>query len=371
MYTEENTDQIVSQMQKILGFSEGSKKQYKNNLGLYAKFHGMSLEELLEEAEDDEDNNVRKRKRRVNDRLFDFKSHLETGKFQFQACGKEMKGNYQPSTAKVIMTNVKTFYNCFDIEIPRIKLNFVIKDETFDDAITREMIQEALSSTSNITHKALICFMASSGLDSNTVRSLTVQDFLDACGVERIEELSEVLMDDDIIPTFYTTRGKTHYDHFTFCTPEATHYLARMVMRRDVSDTDEKLFKLSAQGVQKVFYRLNDKCGFGMTSKGTRRKFHAHGLRRFFATELSSTTINGMMIDNLIIEWFLGHKIPSVKEAYYKKKPENLKQIYLQLIPHLTFESKTVVKTVSSQEFNELKSEIDSLIEQYNNLQSQ
>lgn len=75
-----------------------------------------------------------------------------------------------------------------------------------------------------------------------------------------------------------------------------------------------------------------------------------------------------MMIDSLVIEWMLGHKIPAVQEAYYKKNPDMLKDVYLQLVPKLTFEDEVLIKTISSPEFNELKSELDKLIEQYNNI---
>lgn len=349
-----NNQEIIDQLEKILGFGENTKKSYTHSLNNYSSFHNMTLEELLEEAEDDEDERIRMRKRRINDRIYDFKESL---------------GDYSPASIKLMMGHIKTFYRSFDIEVPKIRVNVVIPTETIDDTVTSEMIREALQSTGNLKHKAVITFLASSGFDRDTAMKLTVADFLDACDIpyDGRETFKVIEGMDSIIPCFHTQRGKTKYDYFTFCSPEACHYIARMLYKIDALPEDP-LFPLGKTAFNKAFSRLNDKCGFGYTSTGTRRKFHPHSLRRFFATQLAGSTVNGMMIDSLIIEWMLGHKIPAVQEAYYKKNPEMLKDVYLHLIPKLTFEDKVEVKTISSPEFDELKSELDKLIEQYNNI---
>ena len=347
--------EIIDQLEKVLGFTDNTKKSYRNTLTLYSSFHSMSLESLLEEAEDEEDARIRMRKRKINDRIYDFKEDV---------IAKE----YSASTVKLMIGHIKTFYRAFDIEVPKIKVNVVAPAESIDDTVTKDMIVEALKNTSNIKHKALITFLASSGFDSDTAMKLTVADFLDACNMEyQGMETYDEIVERDIIPCFHTRRGKTHYDYFTFCSPEATHYIARMLKKTDALP-DDLLFPLGKSAVRKVFSRLNDKCAFGYTSTGTRRKFHSHSLRRFFASQLAGTQVNGMMIDSLIIEWMLGHKIPSVQEAYYKKNPDMLKDVYLHLVPKLTFEDEVVVKTISSPEFDELRTELDKLIEQYNNI---
>ena len=347
--------EIIDQLEKVLGFSHNTKVSYTNTLTLYSSFHSMSLESLLEEAEDEEDERIRMRKRKINDRLYDFKEHI---------IAKE----YSASTIKLMVGHIKTFYRSFDIEVPKIKVNVVAPAESIDDTVTKDMIAEALNNTANIKHKALITFLASSGFDSDTALKLTVADFLDACNMEfQGNETYDDIMGRDVIPCFHTQRGKTHYDHFTFCSPESCHYIARMLKKNDALPSD-LLFGMSKPAVRKAFSRLNDKCGFGYTSTGTRRKFHSHSLRRFFASALAGTQVNGMMVDSLIIEWMLGHKIPAVQEAYYKKNPEMLKDVYLHLVPKLTFEDEVVVKTISSPEFDELRTELDRLIEQYNNI---
>lgn len=389
-----NTDQknkkIIDQMERIFRFGKTTRSNYEQDLIAYSKFHKMSLEELLEEAEAEEEENIRKRKRKINQRIFDFQDFLMNEPFSYEIKGKTISRHYQPSSINKMMRSIKTMYSAFEIETPRLKPIPSEKTETFEDTITYDMIRTAISSTSNIKHKAVIEFMASTGLDSNDVQSMTVSMFMTACqrytNAESIkEQLEEILNVPNIIPCFRFQRGKTRYDHFTFCTPEAAHSIARMLLRRENINDDDSLFGLSIPAFRKIFSNLNDKCGFGWTSKGTRRRFHGHGLRTFFASQLVGSTINGMMIDSMVIEWFLGHKVPSTTESYYKRNPQKLKEIYSNFVPKLTFENTTNIITVNSPEFEEIKKELEQyqevikdideikklkqeLLEQYNNL---
>lgn len=389
-----NTDQknknIIDQMERIFRFGKSTRITYEQDLMAYSKFHKMSLEELLEEAEEEEEQNIRKRKRKINQRIFDFQDYLMNVPFTHEIKGKVISRNYQPSSVNKMMRTVKTMYSAFEIETPRLKPIPCEKTETYEDVITYDMIRKAISNTSNLKHKAIIEFMASSGLDSNDVQSMTVKMFMNACKTylssDTIEEqLMEILELDNIIPCFRFKRGKTMYDHFTFCTPEAAHSIAKMLLRKKEINEDDSLFGLTMPSFRKVFSNLNDRCGFGWTSKGTRRMFHGHGLRTFFASQLVGSTINGVMIDSMVIEWFLGHKVPTTTESYYKRNPQKLKEIYANFIPKLTFENTTNMITVESPEFEALKKELEQyqevikdieeikklkqeLQEQYNNL---
>ena len=362
--TDQKNKNIIDQMERIFRFGKTTRSNYEPDLLAYSKFHDMSLEELLEEAETEEEENIRKRKRKINQRIYDFQDYLMSEPFSYEIKGKTISRHYQPSSINKMMRSIKTMYSAFEIETPRLKPIPSEKSETFEDTITYDMIRTAITCTSNIKHKAIIEFMASSGLDSNDVQSMTVGMFLAACkryvssGSIR-EQLNEVLEESNIIPCFRFERGKTRYEHFTFCTPEAAHSIARMLLRRNELKENDSLFGISIPAFRKVFSNLNDKCGFGWTSKGTRRIFHGHGLRTFFASQLVGSTINGMMVDSMIIEWFLGHKIPPTTEAYYKRNPQKLKEIYSNFVPKLTFENPTNIITVNSPEFEEVKRELE------------
>ena len=63
----------------------------------------MALEELIEEA-DEEEAIIRINKRKIHERLIDFRVYL--------------KQNYATNTLKTTMSSVSTFYNHFGITIP-------------------------------------------------------------------------------------------------------------------------------------------------------------------------------------------------------------------------------------------------------------
>lgn len=389
MYTDQNL-KIIEEMEKRYRFGKQSKKNYMQHLQLYSKFHNMSLEELLNEAEDEEEARIRKRKRKINQRLFDFQDYLINEPYEFKVNGKVRKGRYENSSINTILRSVVTFYRTFEIETPNVRISLPVQAEKEEDTITYEMIQKALDNTTNLRHIAIIKLMASTGLDSNDVCSMTVQTFIDGCQEYLTtdtlqEQLQEILDNENIIPCFRFQRGKTRYDHFTFCTPDSAHSIAEYLLSLGEVNYGDNLFQIGIPSYRKLFSNLNDKCGFGFTSKGTRRKFHSHGLRRFLASQLVGSTVNGMMIDTMVIEWFLGHKVPSTMESYYKRNPQKLKDIYIHFIPKLSFDGETRVNTVDSPEYMRLKDELqqyknligdvteirklkEELLEQYNNI---
>ena len=54
----------------------------------------------------------------------------------------------------------------------------------------------------------------------------------------------------------------------------------------------------------------------------------------------------------------LGHTIPPVTAAYYKKQPDKMKEIYVKLIPKLTFMNYTKVQTIQSPEYKEMEAQL-------------
>ena len=368
MYDRETNKQILDYMQALKGFSDSSYAKYENDLRLYSKWSGMNLEELLEEAEEDEDNGLRMRKRRINKRMTDFQKHLETAVYENPKTKK--KSRYSPSSINGVMRSLKAFYHCYDIQTPMIR-NKRQKIENKDDLITRKEIREALSSLSNEQHKAIILILASSGLDVESLLTMTVGDYCKATrnfsgftpslGIRKF--LEDLDHRDDVVPTFTMERKKTHYEHIFFFSPEACNMLNKALLVRiqkgEDLTYDSPLISIGKPSIHQYFNKLNDKLGYGWTSNGTRRRFRPHGLRAFFASTLLGATINNMMIDTMVIEFMLGHTIPATTAAYYKKKPELLKKIYVAVMNNLTFTEYLKVKTIKSDEYKEMEKQLE------------
>ena len=332
----------------------------------------MSLEELLNEAEEDEDANIRMRRRRITQRLYEFQEYLEKNPHTHPQTKKTVY--LSPTTINSIIGSVKLFYMTYDIQLPLIKYRRTRK-ENLKDVLTKKEIRTSLETSTSKLHRAVITILASSGLDIDTLLKITVGDYLRACKDYTYYSRTQDMIKDlagkhEIIPTFIMDRGKTRYEHIFFFSPEACDYLNIYLLdrlkRQGSIEKDELLVPIKKSGVHSFFNKLNDDLNFGWTSNGTRRRFRPHAMRSFFATSLQGTIINeGVMIDSMIIEFMLGHTIPTTTAAYYKKKPEVLKNVYLRLIPKLTFMSTTRVKTISSPEFKELQRQL----EQYEELE--
>ena len=81
---------------------ESTASGYESALKHYLKFHKRSLDDLMAEAKQDEENMVPLKDRRIKKRLLNYRSYL-------------LKSNCSPNTVRTYFTKVKTFYIHFDI----------------------------------------------------------------------------------------------------------------------------------------------------------------------------------------------------------------------------------------------------------------
>lgn len=350
-------------MQEILGFSDNTRQRYKTNLEKYEEYTKLTLEELLEEAEAEEDAGIRKRKRKINQRIIGFKKHMETTTYTNPINGHT--GKYSASTIVTCLKHIRSFYNVHEIEFPKIRNLPIMHEEKYEDTITREMIEDVLKNTNNLKHRAIILALSSSGIDGDTLRKLTWQDYITATDEYHyggtFKDIITTLQNcNEVVPTFHSTRGKTNYEHIFFMSCEAVDAINLYALAENDKkeiDLNDPIFNISAPGFSKIFSRANDRLSIGRTSAGTRRKFHAHGLRRYFASTLIGTTVDGMMLDSLMIEFMLGHSIPATTESYYKKNPETLKNTYIKIMPKLSIEQVNV-RDIDSKEYKQLAAKL-------------
>jgi integrase len=214
--------------------------------------------------------------------------------------------------------------------------------------------------------KAIITFLASSGLRRSDTVKLTVHDFFNATKdyhrreVIHDNDIAQVITElkqySDIIPLFHITSEKTETSHIAFCSNESVLFICQMLRERLLKKEvrlDDRLFEIREEGLTKNFQRLNDKLGYGW--KENRRKFHPHSLRKFFATTLTANDV-----DYLSTEFLLGHRLSSVQSSYYFANPEKLKLKYSRVMPKLPFVTRiNEVDIVSSElrEMNRLREE--------------
>jgi integrase len=325
-------------------YSHSTRINMQSTLQSYCKYHKTTLPDLINEALIDEDHIIKVNRRRIKKRLQNYTLHL-------QSIGRH------PQTIKLHITRLKTIYKYYDIEPPQLPPIRVENKEHYEDIPTYEEIQH-VTRNSLVKTRAIVCFLASSGMRISDMCNLTVGDFIEASidyvwNPRSIPDFLHQLQKsgDLIIPTWHIRQQKTGIPYITFCSDEASRYLVEYLLelsRRKMITRDDRLFGVTTNAVIKTFQRLNKRFDLGKLE--TRGRFHAHALRKFFATTLTNHDC-----DFLSVEFMLGHRLDRIREAYYKADPERLKMKYRRYMEYLTFTQEIQVRDVTSTELDELE----------------
>lgn len=343
-------------------------ESYLTHIRRYCEFNQMTPTELIEEARKEQVNLEWMDQRQLPMRLMRFNKHIESG--------------FTYKTRKLSIGIIRTFYNEFEIVLPKIKVKESPdeKKESKQKKIpTIDHIREAVEN-SNPKYRAMILLLATSGMSKNEMRHLTLKDYYQALGLEEYDPSILRELDQHVspntIPTFnMIIRRKTGVDYTTFCTPEAMRYINKYLKKEyrnkePPENPETKLFipfqleknstgMFSDQSIADYFRKLNERCGWGKSGKFI--FFHPHTLRRFFATTLTTKRVS-----ELYSHWLLGHKIDAVTDAYFKSTPESLKREYRRLIPYLSLE-KTDVRIIEDERLLKLEAENEAKFREKDN----
>lgn len=359
---------LVRNMSIICNHAEKTQKNYENALRKYCEYFNQSIPELLSEAEEDENNNVKWKNCRLKAKLLEYRHHLLE--------------NSALNTAKKDIKCIQFFYKFYDIEVqqlPRISQKSIRKPQPiyFKDLPDKEIIREAFKISSPIM-KAMILFSCSSGCARAECLSLTVQDYINSLYeylprnktdiFEIIDYLDEC---DNVVPTFNILRNKTNKYYITYCSPEAVKAInAYLLTRKDPFTNDSRLFKISPQHMGRLYQKINNSLEIG--NVGEYSRFRSHMLRKFHASALYN---DGMTLDK--VNDLQGKSKNSTDSVYFMTNPEDLKYEYIKHLPAVTINvdvenvsGKSSEITPMENETNELKTELDSIKAEVSDLTS-
>ncbi|MFM5882423.1 site-specific integrase [Methanobrevibacter gottschalkii] len=317
---------IVEDISKTRNLALKTKQSYKNALNIYTTFQNESFNNLLKEAEYEEELGIRWKKRKLKQRLVNFRIYLNN--------------NYLISTSKVYFQRILTLYRHYEIEIhdlPRIstKSAKMSKPITFEDLPTKEIIKCAIK-ISNPIMKAIILFISSSGCARRETLNLTVGDFIDATfeyhRTCNINDALSILNDlDFIIPTFRIKRQKTNKFYFTFCSQESSKAIIYyLINERTDLKYDDKLFNLNLYYWNKYFNNINNELNLGKV--GEYNRFRSHMLRKFHASSLYNDDI-GLSLSE--IDALQGRSKNNTHSVYFMENPNKLKKKYVKVLEAL------------------------------------
>ena len=306
---------------------------YRSAINQYMSFCGIPIDELINEAINEEDNRVSLKNRKLKSRLIDFRSFL-------------LDSNLSQTTSKIYFAHIKTLYRHFEVEIPYLpSVKYDVGYETnYFDIPTKDHIAQALDVV-HIDLKAVILFMSSSGTAKAETLSLTVGDFINATmeyhdGGSLDDVLNLLASRDDVVPTFYLRRIKTGKYYYTFCSPEASFYIVKYLKTRKNIELGDKLFDFTNSLLVSRFQEINDYMGWGL--KGNYRFFRTHTLRKFHASNI------GLSVE--YIDALQGRGKNEVHERYVKTNPDKLKQVYMSAMKNVMI-CPSKEKKIESQEF--------------------
>ena len=347
--------EILDEIAMVRNHGQQSRTTYRRAITHYCEFNQMTMQELLDEADQEEEKGIRWKRRKLKRRLLNFRQYLIE--------------HYKKATIKSYFTSVLVVYKYFDIEIgnlpPLSDKNIKIPEPIqFKDILTHEEIDLVLKN-SNRKFNALILFMCSSGCARAETLSLTIQQFIDATKeyhnkTDILEALDTLQGMKDVIPTFYLKRIKTNKYYYTFCSPEAVksivNYLLNDRLQLDsdanvVTDPSEKLFKIRESYLPTALYELNNELGLGHA--GSFGRLRTHMFRKFHASTLKKAGMSESDIDAL-----QGRGKSSTRAAYFYEDPETLRQKYIDCLPSLVISDNVNILDFKAPEYRRLEQEV-------------
>lgn len=338
-----NIQETLEEMKLIYNWSTSTHTLYKTALNNYITFQETTFQDLINEAETEENTINKISKRSIQKRLIKYRLYLQQ--------------KLTPNTVISYTSAVMKVYKYLDVETPELPPVRKIKTETFDDIPTKDEIKKAILNSSRTKMKAIISFIASSGLRRSDVAAITIKDFLNATSeyyknsADLLDILNQLEHQDMIIPTWKIRSIKTSINHITFSSDESTKFIIQMLkerfMKKDIN-LDDRLFDVNAETITHNFHTINTKLDMGW--KTTRRHFHPHSLRKYFATTLTSNDV-----PYLDTQFLLGHSLSDVDSSYYFINSEKLKSKYIFIIKYLTFTQELDYIAMSDADKRELE----------------
>ena len=339
---------ILDEICLTRNLSKSTRKNYEQSIRSYTESQGLTLKELLIEAEEEEEKGVRLKHRKVKKRLIIFQNYLLNEK------------GLSKSTIKKQVQIIRYLYRHCEIELPNIpKLNEKhVRDYEpiyYDDLPTKELIQEALN-ISKPNMKAVILFIISSGCAREETLSLSINDFITATNqyhnsTDIYEVLEELKHQENVVPIFKLRRRKTNQYYYTFCSPEATDAIVYYLeSRTDLLTPGKQLFKFEKTYFQKKFIELNN--SLGGHKKGCYGIFRSHMLRKFHASNLARGE-NGLTVEE--IDSLQGRMKDKMHKPYFLDDPQELRKKYIMNIDKVLINYDKKELTFESPEVLELK----------------
>jgi integrase/recombinase XerD len=281
------------------------------------------------------------------------------------------KKRVSPNSVSSFMKPIKLFLEINDVELSWKKIARLYPQKvkpSGDSAWQTEDIKKMLDSTTSLKNKAIIHFLASSGVRVGALEDVRLRHLRDMPN-----NCKMVLIYEDSVEEYHT-----------FLTPEASKalddYLDERKQLGEVFQNDSFLFRtfftlvfakpkpMGTKAIQSMIYRVERNAGIrGQKKNGRYATQSVHGFRKRFNTILKSNN----SINDSAIEKMMGHK-NGILGVYFQATTEQLFEDFQRGIMDLTIDQtekqKLKILTLEQEKDVSLKSmqeQIDTLKELY------
>jgi integrase len=301
--------------------SESSRIQYLHALRNFCEFCGKNPKELILMRDKEIRNPDPNTRTGVRDLVLDFRVYLEKEGYApktINAWDGAVRSFFSSILGKAGMINVKNYRNACITK----KKDFV---PTLEEL--KKMIEVC-----NLEEKFRIIFLAQTGMRISDALDLKVSDVLRELELNRIPLAITYVpkKDRDAIGeriTFLATDGVEILKQYLEwrkkngekITPKSPLFVGRSRKYNGI-----KITKLTRQMVNLTLKEAIKKAGLG-NGNGKYGRIRVHCLRKFFVTQLTNHGV-----EDKIVNFFIGHKIPEVDRVYWFRRVEQLREIYRQ-----------------------------------------
>ena len=318
-------------------------KVYKIAIKRYEKFHGMTMDELICEALEEQSNRVPPHELSVIDRLEDFQQEL-------------IQQGLVYGTIREYFAKIKSIYHKCRVSIPYIEpLNSkqIKRREyiSYEDVLTKEELKMSIEYMSPIL-KAKVLAMAQGGLSHKECESLTTRQFIDdtyryhQCDddIDALQWLADI--DHPIIWVAQLIRVKTQKPYFALIGAEAVNSIAQsklyeINLPKNHGKPNPKLFNMSYGHTQRTLKDINNKLRLGNVADES--KLRCHNLRRFHATYIKGSVLTyeeNSLLSNNEIDEMQGRGKTATQDTYIKSNPVRQKLLYAKVMNNLSLWNK-------------------------------
>ena len=344
---------------------QSTRYNYKTAFRAYALFTGMTASSLIDEALADAKKDIRERQDTVLTRLVKFYNWLKTeyprksrGRGQHEVVGKGVSDKL----AHCYVNSIRSFYATYDVTV-RLKGRHRLPKPRVQNKrmkVSAEQVKLLVGHARTPRDRAIILTMFQGGMDVSTLCSLKYGD------------VSEGLAKGETPMKLDLYRPKTGTDYYTFLGKDAVEslkaYVADAKERGIQFKPDTPLFRkergkqpLETNLVQNMLAVVARKTGL-VDKENNGKSFNPlspHALRESFG----SIMINSGVPDT-IVDFWLGHEVGEMSEAYKSVQFESLKQMYAEREKLLSISPKQNLEELREK----LKGEIDQQTKQLQSL---